>query len=668
MRAIEYEDILNIDQSKMVTISLDGKSIAWIITKSDIDKNCIYDELYCWSAELSVPVKLLRSEKIIQIKWNKDSLYLILKENNKYKIICIENGKINELITSKNFISSFEISRDKPVLFFSQIISTSLDECKKRKEEGYIYRWGSDNMTTLTQRRYGHFEYEKIWQYDISTRKKIFLAKVNYNGWLDTEPLISKLILSLNEDYLAVQYNKIGDVEIGESPFIEDILVINLKTKKLIPFLPALPHSKKNACWIGDAEIIFQNRNYANEEFVLCSYNFQNNTDQKIKIDDLDADINSLTWNNEQRHLVAINDKNIYTISLDPIKFVKGGIDISFSSSFNCDAQINFLAGVREDLNQLPQIVRYDLKNHQTKIISSLNLQVEEMLLGEVEEISIQTNTGLSTNGYLLYPIVRNKNTRYPLIIATYGFHGKTHKANIQEWHTTFPAQILAREGYVVLLLNDVGGFSQTYVDDAKKARDEEGWNALEVFEHAVTLLNQKGLIDPERVGLYGWSHGAFIVEFLISHSNKFQAASIGEGGDYNPGCFWLTGMQQWTKIFNNVFGGPPWGETLKNYFDFSPFFQIDKIKTPLLMEFSQAASCVGLEMYSPLRYLKTPVELVIYDDEEHNFIKPKARLASMARKVEWFNYWLLDKKELKKESQYHRWDKMRDLFQFNDD
>ena len=57
--------------------------------------------------------------------------------------------------------------------------------------------------------------------------------------------------------------------------------------------------------------------------------------------------------------------------------------------------------------------------------------------------------------------------------------------------------------------------------------------------------------------------------------------------------------------------------------------------------------------MYVPLFCLGKPVEFVIYDDEEHNFVKPKARIASMAREVEWFNYWLLgqenhhsDKKE----------------------
>jgi len=83
----------------------------------------------------------------------------------------------------------------------------------------------------------------------------------------------------------------------------------------------------------------------------------------------------------------------------------------------------------------------------------------------------------------------------------------------------------------------------------------------------------------------------------------------------------------------------------------------------PLLMEFSGGAIS-GLEMYVPLRHLNIPAEFVVYDGEEHNFIKPKARLASMKRKVDWFNYWFFDKPDPNEPAeQYTRWDQMRTDF-----
>jgi dipeptidyl aminopeptidase/acylaminoacyl peptidase len=302
------------------------------------------------------------------------------------------------------------------------------------------------------------------------------------------------------------------------------------------------------------------------------------------------------------------------------------------------------------------------LKSEQLTNLTTLNADKQNIALGKIEPLTIKTKDDVTAEGFLLYPVDYQPGKLYPLIIATYGFHGKRYALNAEEWHSSFPAQIFAKEGYFVLLLSLPPDGSQAMVNDSEKARERCGWQKLHVFEQAVTTLVDKKLVDANKVGLYGWSHGAFVVEFLITHSNKFQVASIGEGGDYNPGGFWLGGMPIWSKIFDNTFGGPPWGETLKNYLAFSPFFNVEKIKTPLLMEFS-TCTVSGLEMYTPLRYLNIPAELVIYDGEEHNFVKPKARMASMKRKVDWFNYWFFDKRDSSNPEQYSRWDEMRAAF-----
>ena len=49
-----------------------------------------------------------------------------------------------------------------------------------------------------------------------------------------------------------------------------------------------------------------------------------------------------------------------------------------------------------------------------------------------------------------------------------------------------------------------------------------------------------------------------------------------------------------------------------------------------------------------------------MYQGEQHNFVKPKARIASMDRKVDWFNYWFFNKRDPAKMEQYARWDRMR--------
>lgn len=315
-------------------------------------------------------------------------------------------------------------------------------------------------------------------------------------------------------------------------------------------------------------------------------------------------------------------------------------------------------AHVLEDVNTPPQVVVQDKNSGQITYLTSLNSHLSSIARGYVEPIDVVADE-CTVKGYLVHPVNKEVSKRYPLIIATYGFKGKTFIADA-EWHSSFPAQVLANEGYYVLLLNHCG-LAQNLVGNSQKAREIEGWNVLKVFERAIDLLDEKGIVQSEKVGIYGWSHGAFIVQFIISHSKKFHVACLGEGSDYGPSFFFLSGTDYMTKICDNIYGGPPWGETLKNYIEFSGLFGVDRIETPVLIEsVGGVAGLPRLELYVPLRYLNIPTELVLYDEEEHNFVKPKARMASMARKVDWFNFWLSGKNNPEKPEQTFRWEEMR--------
>ena len=75
------------------------------------------------------------------------------------------------------------------------------------------------------------------------------------------------------------------------------------------------------------------------------------------------------------------------------------------------------------------------------------------------------------------------------------------------------------------------------------------------MVEGAIDFLAQKGG-DLNKVGIYGWSHGAFVVNFMLTHSNKIHAACLGEGGDYSIANFWLDGGPTWQGTYDNTFGG----------------------------------------------------------------------------------------------------------------
>lgn len=677
---IRCEDLINLEKPKMPTISPDGSKVAYVVEKSNMENNCVTDSLCLYDDLSKTTSSILTMDKIIHIAWNGDVCYLLAKSMGVYKLVRIKSGIIEELISTNQQLSNFSVTSDDQHIYFSWLCKTPAEIVKKHKEEGYVYRWDYDNSGTIIFNQYQHHESEEIWCLDMMTKEQKLLTKFPWNDWLEWEPevkpLIESMSLSTNGSFLAVCLNRVGKPELGEAGFQFDLCVFDTRKKESYKLLADHLTSKMTPCWISDNELVFQESNYnhINKEYNLLVWDALKDHYKKLTFFRPDSIIKSITWDYQEQLLYAESANSLNQLSLLKQKVAVIALPSKYFNSqwlersFTMDQSSNWLATIIEDREQPPQVILHNTSNDNTTIISDLNKAVGNLLLGKIEplffEIEDENKVIVKAQGYLLHPLDEIQGKLYPLIVATYGFGGKTYAANAEEWHSTFPAQVLSNEGYFVLLLNRPNSDAQSNNVDAKLARDQEGWQMLRIFEHAVDTLNERRCIDSDKVGVYGWSHGAFIVEFLISHSNKFRVACLGEGGDYNPAGAWASGNKTYINMYHNLFDGPPWGSGLKNYVEFSPYYHVDKVKTPLLMEFCGGAFS-ALEMYVPLRCQNVPAELVLYDGEEHNFVKPKARLASMKRKLDWFNFWFFDKRDPKNPDQFSRWVDMRNNAEF---
>ena len=672
---IQIKDIVMLEKPSIPTISPDGTHIAYVVERSDIEANSVTNSLYIYDALNKQTESLLTADRIFKINWNKNICYLLTQSNHQYHLIKIEDKIITTIIASEQQLGSFVVSDDGVNIYYSRLHKTSAEIVKKNKEEGYVYRWNEDNSETIIFSKYEHHEYEEIIGYHTETNQHHSLASFPWKNWIewqpDLEPLIKSMKLSSNASHLAVVMNRLGSPELGEAGFLFDLHVINIKLKTSEKLLGNNLTAKMTPCWVNDNELVFQEANYNQQEkeYNLWMWNALTKQSQQLKFTP-ERMIKSINYNHDKNNLYIESADRLHQLSLvtqnitdctPPAEYFNSAwVEPSFTMDLSCQ----LLATIIENRSQPPEVALYDVYNQNITIISNLNKNINDIPLGKIEPITFDTESPdhnkVSARGYLLHPTNEMEGKRYPLIVATYGFRGKTCAVNAEEWHSTFPAQVFSAEGYYVLLLNRPTSDAQSNITDSKKAREDEGYNMLRIFELAVMLLIERGCIDEDKVGVYGWSHGAFIVQFLMAHSTKFKVACLGEGGDYNPAMAWTTGNKLGIEICNNLFGGPPWGHCLNNYVEFSPYFQVQNIKTPLLMEFAGGA-VFALEMFVPLRHQNTPTELVFYEGEPHIFVKPKPRLASMQRKLDWFNFWFFDKKDSDNPEQYVRWSDMRD-------
>lgn len=556
-------------------------------------------------------------------------------------------------------IKLFSASSDNHFIYYT-IEKRSTDR-QDRTDDGYVYEWGEDTFQILIDPDFAKLKSEELWRMNIQTGLKEHIVSVpagNLSGSLSGIPLIESFEVSENGAYLLLSVSRFGNVEIGEFPFTREAAVFGLTEGKWIVPIGSMPAGMSPA-WISDHEFAYGHD--STTVTTLHIFDVSSRQERQLNSWPKDLALYKLMWDKENHSLYALS-MELFKIDIKNDRTEK--IEMSWLNvmTYSFDQRFRKLAFVSETSNIPPEVSLYDLKTSTTTRLTKINPQLETIARGYVEEIKEKTADGRPIDGYLVHPVNEQPGTLYPIIIATYNFSGR-YIADA-EWHSSFPAQTLAAEGYLVFLLNKPG-MSQAVSGTPEELQAVEFGSIVPVFEGAVEFLKTKGG-DTSKVGVYGWSHGAFVVNYLTTHSDKFHAASIGEGGDFNPSNFWLHGSETWQKIYKNLFGGPPWGSTLQAYIDYAPFFKLDKMHTPLLMEYATSGSLQGLEMYSSLRYSGIPAELVVYDHEEHNFVKPKARIASMGRKVDWFNYWLLNKQDPhpEKQEQYSRWNKMKDVFE----
>ncbi|HBL30581.1 MAG TPA: S9 family peptidase, partial [Acidobacteria bacterium] len=156
----------------------------------------------------------------------------------------------------------------------------------------------------------------------------------------------------------------------------------------------------------------------------------------------------------------------------------------------------------------------------------------------------------------------------------------------------------------------------------------------------AVDAAIAEGAVDPERLGVGGWSYGGILTNYVVVKSRRFKA---GISGASETNYLANYGTDHYQKEWEGELG-LPW-ETTDLWIRLSPFFQVQKIETPLLLMCSGAdvnVPCLNSEqLYQALRRLGRATELVIYPGQGHGITRPSFLQDRFERSLAWYDRFL---------------------------
>ena len=313
---------------------------------------------------------------------------------------------------------------------------------------------------------------------------------------------------------------------------------------------------------------------------------------------------------------------------------------------------------VKQGLNDPPVLVASDKTTKSSRIIWNPNPQLKDFQLGEVSVFKWKDKTGHDWLGGLYKPPDYINGKRFPLVIQTHGFEEEEFQPS-GAYPTAFAAQELAAAGFLVLQVEDCNF----------PATPEEGPCQVAGYEAAVQQLSSAGLVDPDHVGIIGFSRTCYYaLQALTTSILRFKAASITDGFDEGYQQYILNVDRGGNAVAHEadaMIGAAPFGTGLMQWLNRSPEFNMDKVQTPLLVVALGRLDLPFMwEPYAALRYLKKPVDLILLNSDEHILTNPAARMASQGGTVDWFRFWLKDEEDPDpaKSQQYIRWRTLRDL------
>ena len=273
---------------------------------------------------------------------------------------------------------------------------------------------------------------------------------------------------------------------------------------------------------------------------------------------------------------------------------------------------------------------------------SVINPQQSDYTWGTAELVHWTSLDGIPLTGMLFKPDGFDASKTYPMMVYFYekmsdGLHQYRAPTTAR---SSISFSFYVSRGYVV------------FVPDIPYKVGYPGESALNAVVPGVTMLINRGFIDPDRVGVQGHSWGGYQIAYMITESDLFAAAEAGAPvvnmTSAYGGIRWGSGMSrmfQYEQTQSRI-GGSLWESPLK-YLDNSPLFQADKIKTPLLMLHNDDDGAVpwyqGIEFFVALRRLQKPVWMLNYNGEGHGLSKYPNKRDFAIRMQQFFDHYLMD-------------------------
>ena len=222
--------------------------------------------------------------------------------------------------------------------------------------------------------------------------------------------------------------------------------------------------------------------------------------------------------------------------------------------------------------------------------------------------------------GRLIKPAGFQQGKKYPVIVPVYGGPGVGLPVR-NSWQGNLNLdQVLAHKGYVIWQAENRGGMGRGHAFETAvyhKLGEVELADQVAGIKYLISL----GFVDPQRIGIHGWSYGGFMtVNAMLNAPDVFQAGFAGA-----PVTSWLN----YDTIYTERYMGLP-SQNADGYRDTALPAKAKNLKGRLMLVHNFEDDNVlfqnSLQMTNALQLAGKQFEYMLYPQKSHGVSGPASR------------------------------------------
>jgi dipeptidyl aminopeptidase/acylaminoacyl peptidase len=631
------EQCMKLKNITSTIVSPDGSKVLYTVREAIMtdDRSEYINQVWICNADGSNHIQLTRGDKnSSNPAWSPDGKWISFTSNRDGKtnlyLLSLNGGEAEKVTDVKTGIGNYKWSNNGHMIAFTMSDAPSDKEEKNKKAKNDWYYMDEE----IKQNRL-----YVLWLHQKDTSGKRIqkqLTKDNYN--------VNAFSWSKDDAQIVFSHGKSPEANDGN---YQDISIADVNTSTVKPLLNTAGNESNPVFSPDGSSFAFQFSpapvDWPGADYISIYTMADGKTKQLKSTPNEGAGI--VGWTADSKHVI-VQDANktlnsVYVLSTDGSNISEWNKnETSFLTAAAINSSNTYLSFQLQSPSQFPQAYVSSISNYAPVKLTTVNAEALNKPLPKTEVIKWKGADGREIEGLLTYPLNYKAGTKVPLILNVHGGPaGVFVQTCVAANAGTYPIAAFAELGYAVLRPNPRGS---TGYGAAFRTANRADWGGKDYIDlmNGVDYVIKMGVADENKTGIMGWSYGGFMSSWVVGHTNRFKAASIGapvvdlahqnltddiEG--FIPSYFKTQPWENWALLDAH-----------------SPLRFVQNVSTPVMLQHCEGDLRVpisnGIMFYNALRRRNVPVRFLVLPRQAHGPVEPRITMKVMQTNLEWFgNY-----------------------------